>query len=143
MGEKTFREYLKAKGLKFTKERELIFKEIFSRHGHFDPEGLYMEMRKKGLKVSKASIYRTLPLLLEGGLIEQVERTKKHAHYEHIFGQNHHDHMFCISCGGVIEFYSEALERLQNKICKVEGFESVTHTLEIKGYCRKCRKKRR
>ncbi|MBM4141808.1 MAG: transcriptional repressor [Nitrospira sp.] len=142
MEEKAFKKYLKEKGFKFTKERELIFKEVFSRHGHFDLEELHMDMRKKGLKVSKASVYRTLPLLLESGLIEQVERTEKHAHYEQTSGLNHHDHMICISCGSVIEFYSESLERLQNRICKKEGFKGVTHTLEIKGYCGKCRKRR-
>ena len=143
MGEKVFREYLKSTGLKFTKERTLIFKDISSRHGHFHPEELYIGMKKKGLKVSKASIYRTLPLLLESGLIEQVERTEKHAHYEQTFGRNHHDHMLCISCGSVIEFYSEALESLQNKICIKKGFRGATHTLEIKGYCSKCRKTRK
>jgi Fur family ferric uptake transcriptional regulator len=140
MGEKVFRQYLKGKGLKFTRERELILKAIASRYGHFDPEELYIGIRGKGLKVSKASIYRTLPLLLESGLIEQVERTEKHAHYEQTFGRTHHDHMLCISCGNVIEFYSEALEDLQNKICRKKGFEGSTHTLEIKGYCNKCRK---
>jgi Fur family ferric uptake transcriptional regulator len=143
MGEKEFREYLKAKGLKVTKERALILRDISSRQGHFDPEELYIGIRKKGLKVSKASIYRTLPLLLESGLIEQVERTEKHAHYEKTFGRDHHDHMLCISCGSVIEFYSESLEDLQKKICSKKGFEGVTHTLEIKGYCSKCRKLRK
>ncbi|MFZ6017390.1 MAG: Fur family transcriptional regulator [Nitrospirota bacterium] len=142
MEEKAFKKYLKEKGLKFTKERDLIFKEVFSIRDHFDLEELHIGMRKKGLKVSKASIYRTLPLLLESGLIEEVERTEKHAHYEHTFGRDHHDHMLCISCGGVIEFYSKALERLQRSICRKEGFESVTHTLEIKGYCSKCRERR-
>jgi Fur family ferric uptake transcriptional regulator len=143
MAEKVFREYLKSRGLKFTKERALILNDISSRHGHFDPEELYIGMKKEGLKVSKASIYRTLPLLLESGLIEQVERTEKHAHYEKTFGRNHHDHMLCISCGSVIEFYSEALEGLQNKICKKKGFKGITHTLEIKGHCSKCRKTRK
>jgi len=143
MGEKVFREYLKNKRLKFTKERALILRNIAVRDGHFDPEELYIGMREKGLKVSKASIYRTLPLLLESGLIEQVERTEKHAHYEKTFGRNHHDHMLCISCGSIIEFYSEALEDLQNKICNKKGFSGITHTLEIKGYCSKCRKRKK
>ncbi len=140
MEEKVFKEYLKARGLKLTKERALILKDISSRSGHFDPEELYIGMKKRGLKISKASIYRTLPLLLDSGLIEQVERTEKHAHYEQTFGRNHHDHMLCISCGSVTEFFSEALEDLQDKICSKKDFEGVTHTLEIKGYCRKCRK---
>lgn len=140
MEEKTFREYIRSKGLKFTKERELILRKVLSLKGHFAPEELYIEMRKTGLKVSKASVYRTLPLLIESGLIRQVEKTDKHAHYESAFGSGHHDHMLCISCGKAIEFYSRPLERLQERLCSGEGFQSVSHTLEIMGYCRKCAK---
>lgn len=143
MAEKTFREYLKTQGLKFTRERELILKEVFTHKRHFDSDELYIRMKKKGLKVSKASIYRTLPLLLQSGLIEQVVRTKKGTHYEHTFGRSHHDHMRCVSCGSTIEFYSEELEGLQEEICKSRGFESVTHSLEIRGYCSKCRRKKK
>lgn len=138
-----FKEYLRNKGLRLTKEREAVLREILSRRGHFDLEELHYGLRKNSLKVSRASVYRTLPLLLESGLIEQVERTDKHAHYERTFGRGHHDHMLCISCGRVIEFYSEALEKLQVKLCKAEFFEGIAHTLEIKGYCRKCKKKPR
>ncbi|MBI4824096.1 MAG: transcriptional repressor [Nitrospirae bacterium] len=134
-----FREYLKSKGLRLTEERRVIFKEVSLRKGHFDPDELYIDMRRKGIKPSKASVYRTLPLLVSVGLIEQVQKTDKHTHYERISG--HHDHMFCISCGHVIEFYSKPLERLQEKLCKVEGFQSISHTLEIKGRCNKCKTK--
>lgn len=138
MHERAFRQYLRNRGLKYTKERELILKGVMSSRGHFDPDELHMAVMKSGRRVSKASIYRTLPLLVESGLIEQVEKTEKHAHYESTFGQGHHDHMLCISCGRVIEFYSDALERLQNKICRTEEFSGVSHSLEIKGYCKKC-----
>lgn len=137
-----FIEYLRAKGLKFTKERQLIAKELLSSRGHFDLDEFYVGLKKKGLKVSKASVYRTLPLLLESGLIKQVEKTDKHAHYELVYGSSHHDHMLCVSCGKVIEFYSKPLERLQDRLCEAEGFESISHTLEIMGYCSKCRTKK-
>lgn len=137
-----FREYLKSRGLKSTKEREVIASELLRSRGHFDPEGFYIGMRKRGLKVSKASLYRTLPLLLESGLIRQVEKTDKHAHYELVFGAAHHDHMLCVSCGKVIEFYSKPLEGLQDKLCRGHDFESLSHTLEIMGYCSKCRKEK-
>ncbi|MDO8991776.1 MAG: transcriptional repressor, partial [Daejeonella sp.] len=69
MEDKIFKEFLEKKGLKFTKERAAVLKDVFSTHNHFDPDELLIKMRKKGIRVSKASIYRTLPLLLECGLV--------------------------------------------------------------------------
>ncbi len=133
-----FKEFLKKKGLKLTEERKAILKDVFSFHGHFDPEELLIRLRKKGSRVSKASIYRTIPLLLESGLIEEAIKVDKHAHYEHTYGHGHHDHMICIKCGRVVEFHSQELEGLQEKLCRGDGFKSISHTLEIRGYCRKC-----
>ncbi len=138
MEKEIFREFLYRKGLKFTKERQRILGEVFSFHGHFAPEELLRSMRSKRIQVSKASVYRTLPLLLESGLIEQVERNDKHAHYEHTFGHEHHDHLICIRCGKVIEVFSPRLEAIQNELCRSKEFEGIKHTLEIKGYCRNC-----
>ena len=142
MEQEIFREFLSRKGLKLTKERQRILSEVFSRHGHFNPEELLTTMRRKQIKVSKASIYRTLPLLVESGLIEQVERNDKHAHYEHIFGHEHHDHLICIKCGKVMEVFSPKLEAIQEELCSAERFTGITHTLEIKGYCQGCRQAR-
>jgi len=139
MHDTIFKRLLKRKGLKFTKERKAILKEVFSLHGHFDPEELLMRLRKKGSRVSKASIYRTIPLLLESRLIEKVIKVDRHAHYEHTYGHSHHDHMICITCGNVIEFHSQALEDLQERLCNGEDFMGISHTLEIRGYCKKCR----
>jgi Fur family ferric uptake transcriptional regulator len=140
---KAFREFLRKKGLRVTREREAILEEVVSRKGHFDMEELHLALRKNSPRVSRASIYRTLPLLLESGILEEVERTDKHAHYEHTAGRPHHDHMLCVSCGGVVEFYSESLERLQERLCRERGFEGVSHSLEIKGYCKKCAGKKK
>ncbi len=141
MENKIFKEFLEKKGLKFTKERAAVLKGVFSTHNHFDPDDLLINLRRKGIRVSKASIYRTLPLVLECGLVEQVEKVDKHAHYEHTFGHGHHDHLICIKCGKIIALYSEKLERLQVNLCKKEKFRCITHTLEIKGYCSKCNAK--
>lgn len=138
MERELFKEFLSRKGLKFTKEREAILTEVFSHHGHFNPEELLLRLKKKDLRVSKASIYRTLPLLLESGLIEQVEKNDKHAHYEHTFGHTHHDHLICMKCGTVIEVISPKLEAIQDELCRENIFSGIKHTLEIKGYCRNC-----
>jgi Fur family ferric uptake transcriptional regulator len=142
MEHKVFKNFLKERGQKLTKEREAILKEIFSFHGHFEPETLYLQIRQSGLKASRASVYRTLNLLYECGLIDRVRKTEHGTVYECTYGHKHHDHMLCVRCGKVIEFYSEDLEALQEELCKKQQFEGTNHTLEIRGYCKKCQKKK-
>jgi len=138
-----FREFLSHRGLRLTAEREAVLREVFATRGeHFEPEELHLRLRQKGANVSRASVYRTIPLMIEAGIIEEVERVDKHAHYELTYGREHHDHMLCLGCGRVIEFLSEEMEELQDRLCAEHGFTGETHTLEIKGYCRKCAKKK-
>ncbi|MCL4536111.1 MAG: transcriptional repressor [Nitrospirae bacterium] len=138
MEKQKFREFLTTKRLKLTKERNEILDEILDMKKHFDPEELFVRLKTKGSKVSRASVYRTIPLLIESGLLEEVERIDRHAHYERVSEDRHHDHMICIKCGKVIEFYSPTLEMLQDEICQKEKFKGIRHTLEILGYCEKC-----
>jgi Fur family ferric uptake transcriptional regulator len=102
-------------------------------------ERLYEKLRRKGKRLSRATIYRNLPLLRGSGLIKDVLARQKQSSYEHIFGHDHHDHLLCIKCGRLIEFSEEKIERLQETICKRYGFTSVEHTLAIKGYCKRCK----
>jgi len=139
--EDRFRDHLKRKELKFTPERGLILKKVFSLHKHFDVEELFRKLRKKDRTISRATIYRTLPLLLESGLIREALRCRGRVYYEHIFGHPHHDHLVCIECGKIIEFKNEKLEKLQDGICRKYGFKPIEHRLGIKGYCRRCQKK--
>ena len=140
MEKEIFEKFLRERGQKFTKERSAIFEKAFSYDGHFNPETLYLKIKETGMKVSRASVYRTLNILSECGLIEKVMNTEQGAVYEHTFGQKHHDHMLCVSCGGIIEFYSGDLEKLQEELCGSLNFQGVSHTLEIRGYCKKCQK---
>ncbi|MEA3431825.1 MAG: Fur family transcriptional regulator [candidate division WOR-3 bacterium] len=132
-----FGEYLKSKGLKFTPERRAILKEIFSFHEHFNVDQLYERL---GRRISRATIYRTLSLLIESKLIEEIFRCQDRTSYEHIFGHPHHDHMLCIKCGKVIEFREDKIEKLQKAVCERHNFKSVEHRLVIKGYCEECAK---
>lgn len=141
MENKIFRNYLCEKGLKLTKERIAVLREVFSFHGHFGPEDLYFRIREAGIKASRASVYRTLNLLIGSGLVEKVSRSGKGNIYEHTYGHEHHDHMICDACGQIIEFYSEKLEKLQDDICMKNNFSGASHTLEIRGRCNKCRDK--
>lgn len=139
MHNKIFQNFLGKKRLKMTRERFAILEEIYSAKGHFEPEKLYDRIRVSGLKASRASVYRTLSLLVESGLVEKVSRTGKGNIYERSYGGHHHDHMICEVCGEIIEFYSEDLERIQNEVCKKNSFRGTTHTLEIRGHCEHCR----
>lgn len=125
-------------GRRVTKEREEIVRVIEETDGHFDPRTLVERLRARGSKVSRASVYRTIPILVEHGIIAEVEKTEKHAHYERVMGKAHHDHLICLRCGKTTEIYSPTLEMLQEEICLREGFTGVRHTLEIMGYCREC-----
>ncbi len=139
MNKDKFTEFILGKGLKSTRKRNEILDAVLQTHGHFDSDELYIRLKQKGSKVSRASVYRTLPLLVESGFIEEVERVDKHAHYEKVSSDSHHDHMICIKCGKVIEFFSPTLEMLQDEICTKEKFYKVRHSLEIFGYCEQCK----
>jgi Fur family transcriptional regulator, ferric uptake regulator len=136
-----FTNFLKDRGQRLTKERSAILQKIFACSGHFDPESLYLQIRETNMKASRASVYRTVNLLYECGLIDRVGKTERGTIYEYTFGHKHHDHMLCIQCGKIIEFYSEELEGIQEAVCREQGFQGKNHTLEIRGYCKKCLKK--
>jgi Fur family transcriptional regulator, ferric uptake regulator len=138
MKKENFDTFLADRGLKRTKERGDILEEIRATEGHFAPDELFLKLRSKGSKVSRASIYRTLPLLVESGLIEIVEHVDKHAHYEKVSKSRHHDHMICTVCGKITEFYSEDLETLQERLCAQNRFRGMRHCLEIFGTCNEC-----
>lgn len=139
--EKQFKTYLKEKKLKLTPERKTVLRAILSFRGHFDVDMLYEKLRAEGKILSRATIYRAMPLFLESGFIREILHCRGKASYEHIFGHEHHDHMLCIKCGRFIEFKDDRIEKLQNEVCRKYGFEPVEHRLGIRGYCRECRKK--
>ena len=134
-----FRAFIRKKGLRNTPERELIIKEIFSTHDHFDVDELYLRLRRKNKKVSKPSIYRLIPLLLESGLIQEAYFEDGHLHYEHIYGHEHHCHLRCITCGKTIEFSEKSMKRMEKRLADKYGFRVEGHKLEVFGYCQKCK----
>jgi Fur family ferric uptake transcriptional regulator len=134
-----FSQYLRTKGLSLTQERETILNEVFSLEGHFEAEELLFSLRKKKKRVSRATVYRTLDLLVDAGLVGKADMGEKHSHYEHIFGHLHHDHLVCIRCGKVIEFSDKRIERSMKKLCEKGGFEHISHCFQVFGYCKNCR----
>ena len=133
-----FRAFVSQKGLRKTPERDQIIEEIFATTDHFDVDGLYLRLRQKGSKVSKASIYRNIPLILECGLIKEVWHEDGHMHYEAFYGQNPHCHLRCLQCGQVIEFFAEDLENTKKRLESQYGYKILDHRLDMSGYCSKC-----
>ena len=136
-----FRSYLKENGLTFTSARNAILAGIIAAKGHFDADELLDSLKRKGEKLSAATIYRTLPLFVKSGIIKETLRSRVRARYEHVWGHAHHDHLECMVCGSIIEFKDDELESLQNKVCRKHGFQPVEHRLWIRGICAACRKK--
>lgn len=136
-----FRDYIRQRGLRHTPEREVILREVFAVHEHFDVEELYLRLRHQGVKVSKASIYRALRLFLDCGLVREVGYTDGHWHYEHIYGHGYHNHLRCLGCGKIVEFEAPGLLWLEEQLSREHGYHIISHHWEVKGYCQNCQPK--
>lgn len=134
-----FLHFLRDRGQRVTGERLALFDEIFSQHGHIDAEELLAAMRARDLKISRATVYRNLDLLVEFGLARKQRLGDRRFLYEHVHGgQGAHDHLVCTSCGRVVEFVSPGIVALQSEICRAHGFVPGRHTLQISGLCNSC-----
>jgi Fur family ferric uptake transcriptional regulator len=133
-----FARYLSQHGLKMTRERRVILGHLLSVRGHFDVDDLLGRLRKAGHAVSRATLYRNLPRLVDSGLIHKVEMARGQARYELMLGRHHHDHMICLGCGTILEFESPDVERIQEEVCRRKKFLMTGHTHQIRGYCASC-----
>jgi Fur family ferric uptake transcriptional regulator len=95
-------------------------------------------MKKLGAKASKATVYRSLVLLCDVGILREVFHGPHGAYFEHVYGHEHHEHMICLKCGKVLEFISRKLEELQDDACRAMDFQPVRHHLQVFGYCSEC-----
>lgn len=136
-----FRVFLAGQSLKLTSERAALVRVIFSTHYHFEADELLFKMKEKGIKISRATVYRTLELLVKSGMVRRVHLGEDHYHYEYVSGNSHHDHLICTTCGAVIEFNDPALEQRQLEICERKRFTPTFHNLQILGVCDACRRK--
>jgi len=134
-----FRRFISKRGLRNTPGREEIILEVFSSIDHFDIDELYLRLRKKGSRISKASIYRNIPLIMQCNLIREVWHEDGHMHYEPIHGQSHHCHLRCDRCGRVIEFYEEALKEIEKRLEIKYDFQILDHRLDVTGFCSHCK----
>lgn len=135
-----FREFLMTKGMRLTHERRVILDEVFSDHEHFDADELVERLSrdKSGRSVSRATVYRTLTLMVEGGLLRKVARPNDREVYEHDYGYPEHDHLICSQCGDLIEFPAEEISRFVERVASEHGFRVEGHRLEVYGLCAQC-----
>lgn len=135
-----FKEYCKRNRMRYTPERDLIIREIYRENGHFGIDDLFLRIRNRHpkTKLAKGSIYRIIPYLINAGLIRISFTDRDHVCYEYTLGHSHHDHMKCIRCGRIFEFYDERIDRAQQEICRKRGFKMLWHVHVIGGYCSRC-----
>ena len=135
-----FERFLETRGLKLTRQRQAVLNEIFRDNGHFEAEELVTRLRGSALRVSRATVYRTLELLQECQLVDKLDFGTTRSFYEHISPDAHHDHLICTVCGTVIEFHNPQLEGMQQEICSRYNFQETHHSLRIFGKCDKCQR---
>lgn len=135
-----FREFLLTKGMRLTSERETVVTAVYATHEHFDADlwVAKLERRKGAPRASRSTVYRTLRLLEEAGLIRKVARANDREVYEHDYGYPHHDHLICKKCGEMTEFPNEAIAEVLEKIAAEHGFRMSGHRLEVEGVCATC-----
>lgn len=137
---KIFRDYITQKGLKSTRQRDIILDAFLSSERHLSIEELYLKLRSKHPSIGYATVYRTLKLFAESGIAREIQFGDGQTRYEHVAEGEHHDHLVCTRCGAIAEFENEAIEKLQDEVAKIHGFVIENHKLELYGICAKCRK---
>jgi Fur family ferric uptake transcriptional regulator len=136
-----FRRFLRERSLPVTTQREQVAEVLFAAGGHLSVDDVEQLLRGRDLHVGKATIYRTLDLLSESGMIVQRDFGEGFRRYERVPGHPHHEHLICLRCGKVVEFQNNRLERLKTLIADEYGFQHSHHRLEIYGACRECQQR--
>ncbi len=126
-----FRRHLRSEGQKFTPERAQVLDAIIQLDRVIEADDLRFEMRRRGMRVSKATIYRTLKLLQDAGIIEPVHFDQKQTHYQLAYDRPNRTRMICVETGRVLEFPAEEVVALRDRLAKKFGWSPVGHRFEI------------
>ncbi|MSR22598.1 MAG: transcriptional repressor [Gemmatimonadetes bacterium] len=134
-----FGRYLREHGLPVTPQRQAVAEVVFSSTEHLSVDDIERKLREGGERIGKATIYRTLDLLVRSKLVAERDFNEGFKRYEHrLSRQPEHEHLICQRCGGVTEFKSEEIQAIQVHIAGRFGFRPTRHKLEIYGLCASC-----
>ena len=125
------KEVLQKEGLRFTRQRLAVWREIRISREHRDADDIYIGIRSKGAKVSRATVYRTIDVLVKNKLVRKLDVGDGRSRFESKIDDEHHDHMICLETGNIIEFYNSRLEKLQEKIALDNGYELVRNVHQL------------
>ena len=133
-----FKEALKKEGLKYTPQRTAVLEEIIKDKGHRESEEIYLALKKREQHVSRATVYRTMDILVNNGFARKMNLGDGRARYESKVNSPHHDHLVCMDCGLIVEFMDQKIEDLQDEIAIQYEFQLKRHIHQLFGLCKKC-----
>ncbi len=132
------KETLQKEGLRYTQQRQEIWNELRSSNEHRDAEEIFFTLRKRGFIVSRATVYRTIDVLVKNKLIDKLDIGDGRARFEYNEKYVHHDHLVCTRCGKIVEFYNNEIEELQKEIAKQYNFKLLDNSHQLFGICKDC-----
>jgi Fur family ferric uptake transcriptional regulator len=136
-----FRRHLREQHLPITRQRDVVARAVLLSDEHLSVDAIQRRLQEQGERVGLATIYRTLDVLVESGLVRAHDFGEGFKRYEPMAQQSGHEHLICVRCGRVVEFQNERLERILPIIADEHAFQHQQHRVEIHGICPDCRRR--